>query len=52
MAKGVEKGRSEGAIDKAVKVVKNILAKEFTLEDALAVADIDRETYEKNCPDA
>ncbi|MGN0629763.1 MAG: hypothetical protein ACI4JN_00410 [Ruminococcus sp.] len=56
MAKGVEKGRAEGraegAIDNAVKVVKNLLAKGFALEEALAVADIDRETYEKNCPDA
>lgn len=49
--KGRAEGRSEGAIDKAVKVVKNLLAKGFTLEEALAVADIDRETYEKNCPD-
>ena len=56
MAKGVEKGRvedrSEGAINKEVKVVKNLLAKGFTLEDALAVAGIDRETYENNCPEA
>lgn len=47
--KGRAEGRTEGAIDKAVKVVKNLLAKGFTLEETLAVADIDRETYEKNC---
>ena len=31
------------------KVVKNLLAKGFSLEEALAIADIDQETYEKNC---
>lgn len=49
VAKGIEKGKVKGAIANAVKVVKNLLEKGFSLEEALAVADIDRETYEKNC---
>lgn len=52
-AKGVSEGMSEGvtkgSINTAIKVVKNLLAKGFSLEEALAIADIDQETYEKNC---
>jgi aspartate/tyrosine/aromatic aminotransferase len=42
-----DKGRTEGSILKAVKVVQNLLEKNFTLEEALPIADIDKETYEK-----
>ena len=48
-AKGVSEGKAEGKISNAIKVVKNLLAKDFSLEEALAIADIDQETYEKNC---
>ena len=48
-AKGVSEGKAEGKILNAIKVVKNLLAKGFSLEEALAIADIDQETYEKNC---
>lgn len=44
-------GKIEGEIIKAIKVVKNLLAKGFSLEEALSIADIDKETYEKNCSD-
>ena len=52
-AKGVSEGKAEGKVEgkisNAIKVVKNLLVKGFSLEEALAIADIDQETYEKNC---
>ena len=48
-AEGKAEGKVEGKISNAIKVVKNLLAKGFSLEEALAIADIDQETYEKNC---
>jgi hypothetical protein len=47
MEKGIEKGKAEGSILNAIKVVENLLAKGFTLEEALPIANIDKETYEK-----
>jgi hypothetical protein len=47
MDKGFALGKDEGSILKSVKVVQNLLAKNFTLEEALPIADIDKETYEK-----
>ena len=44
---GFAKGINKGAITKAVEVVKNLIAKGFSLEEALTIADIDNETYEK-----
>ncbi|MGN0606604.1 MAG: hypothetical protein ACI4JM_08790 [Oscillospiraceae bacterium] len=48
---GIKKGKAEGLLEgeiiKAVKVVKKLLEKGNTLEEALAVADIDKETYEE-----
>ena len=44
---GMEKGIAEGEIRKAVAVVKKLMEQQFTLENALAVAEIDKETYEK-----
>jgi predicted transposase YdaD len=44
---GRAEGKAEGSILKAVKVVQNLLEKNFTLEEALPIADIDKETYEK-----
>lgn len=38
----------EGVISKAVEVVKNLLAKGFSLEEALTIADIDKKTYEEH----
>lgn len=49
MTAGFSKGKIEGKISNAVKVVRNLLAKGFTLEEALVIADIDKGTYEKNC---
>jgi predicted transposase YdaD len=46
-ALGKDEGRAEGSILKAVKVVQNLLEKNFTLEEALPIADIDKETYKK-----
>lgn len=40
-------GVAEGAVLKAIEVVKNLLADGFTLEKALIIADIDKETYEE-----
>lgn len=40
-------GKAEGEIIKAVKVVKKLLEKGNTMEEALAVADIDKQTYEE-----
>ena len=45
--KGIAQGRAEGEIRKAVAVVKKLMEQQFTLENALAVAEIDKETYEK-----
>lgn len=47
-AEGEAKGKSEGNVEKAVKVVKNLLSQNFTLENALAIAEIDEETYKAN----
>jgi predicted transposase YdaD len=46
-AEGIVEGKAEGSILNAVKVVNNLLAKNFTLEEALPIANIDRDTYEK-----
>jgi flagellar biosynthesis/type III secretory pathway protein FliH len=46
-AEGRAEGKAEGSILKSVKVVQNLLEKNFTLEEALPIADIDKETYEK-----
>lgn len=46
-ADGINIGKAEGKIEAKLEVVKKLLAKEFSLEDALAIADIDKETYEK-----
>ena len=46
-AEGKAEGKIEGAILNALKVVKNLITKGFSLEEALAIADIDKETYEK-----
>jgi predicted transposase YdaD len=46
-ALGKDEGKAEGGILNAVKVVQNLLAKNFTLEEALPIANIDKETYEK-----
>ena len=45
---GVAKGVAEGKIVNAIKVVENLLAKGFSLDEALSIADIDKETYEKH----
>ena len=47
IAAGIAKGKAEGA----VIVVKRLLARGFSLDEALAVADIDKAVYEKNCSD-
>ena len=47
MAIMLSQGRAEGEIQKAVAVVKKLMQENFTLENALAIAEIDRETYEK-----
>ena len=49
VSEGISEGVTKGSINTAIKVVKKLLAKGFSLEEALAVADIDQETYEKNC---
>ncbi len=46
---GEERGEKRGQIAKSVEVVKNLLAKNFTLDEALSVAGISKETYEENC---
>jgi predicted transposase/invertase (TIGR01784 family) len=46
---GEERGAERGQISKSVEVVKNLLAKNFTLDEALSVAGISKETYEENC---
>lgn len=51
IAAGIAKGKADGAVNKAVTVVKNLLSKGFSLDEALAVADIDKATYEKHCSD-
>ena len=45
---GFAEGKAEGNVEKAVKVVKNLLSQNFTLENALAIAEIDEETYKAN----
>lgn len=40
-------GKAEGAVSKAVDVVKNLLAKGFPLDEALSIAGIDERTYEE-----
>ncbi len=47
MAKGRAEGKAEGKNENAVGVVKKLLSMGIPFEKALAVADIDRETYEK-----
>jgi hypothetical protein len=47
ITKGIAKGKAEGGILKSVKVVQNLLAKNFSLEEALLIADIDKDTYEQ-----
>ena len=44
---GKAEGRAEGAVSKAVDVVKNLLAKGFPLDEALSIAGIDEKTYEE-----
>jgi predicted transposase/invertase (TIGR01784 family) len=46
-AEGKAEGKAEGSILKSVQVVQNLLEKNFTLEEALPIADIDKETYKK-----
>jgi predicted transposase YdaD len=46
-AEGKAEGKAEGSILKSVQVVQNLLEKNFTLEEALPIANIDKETYEK-----
>lgn len=48
ISEGIEIGKAEGSIEKAMVVVKNLLAQNFSLENALAIADIDKETYNAN----
>ena len=52
MAEGRAEGRAEGAIDKAVEVVKNLILKGFSLDEALKIADIDKETFENSCSES
>lgn len=40
-------GKIEGNNEKAAEVVRNLLAKNFTLATALEIAGIDEETYKK-----
>ena len=47
-SEGKAEGKAEGNVEKAVKVVKNLLSQNFTLENALAIAEIDEETYKAN----
>ena len=50
LSKGIyDEGRAEGAIDKAVEVVKNLILKGFSLDEALKIAGIDKETFENSC---
>ena len=49
---GRAEGRAEGAIDKAVEVVKNLILKGFSLDEALKIADIDKETFENSCSES
>lgn len=44
---GVNNGRAEGKLKKAISTVKRALAKGMQLEDALDLVDIDRATYEE-----
>ena len=44
---GKAEGRAEGAVSKAVDVVRNLLAKGFPLDEALSIAGIDEKTYEE-----
>jgi hypothetical protein len=49
---GIKLGEERGEkrlIEKSVEVVKKLLAKNFTLDEALSVAGISKETYEENC---
>lgn len=46
--RGIKLGE-ERLIEKSVEVVKKLLAKNFTLDEALSVAGISKETYEENC---
>ena len=44
---GFNNGFDKGAVKNAVEVVKRLLAKSFSLDEALEVAGIDKEIYEK-----
>ena len=49
LSQGVyDDGIAKGKIANAIKVVKNLLAKGFSLEEALTIADIDKKTYEEH----
>lgn len=49
LSQGVyDDGIAKGKIATAIKVVKNLLAKGFSLEEALTIADIDKKTYEEH----
>lgn len=47
MCKIVEDYADKKNLGKQIKIVKNLLKKNFTLEEALETAELDRETYEK-----
>jgi predicted transposase/invertase (TIGR01784 family) len=43
---GMNKGRAEGKIEGKIDTVKNLLDDGITLEKALKLTNLDRETYE------
>jgi predicted transposase/invertase (TIGR01784 family) len=48
MTKGRAEGRAEGKLEGKIDTVKNLLDDGITLEKALKLTNLDRETYEKN----
>ncbi|MCM1508228.1 MAG: hypothetical protein NC177_14030 [Ruminococcus flavefaciens] len=46
-AEGAIEGKIQGIIEQSLKVVENLLKKGSTLDEALEIAEIDKETYEK-----
>ena len=47
-SEGIEIGEAKGSVEKAIKIVNNLLSKNFSLEEALVIAEIDEETYKAN----
>jgi hypothetical protein len=45
--KGMEEGIEKGIISSTVEMINTMLEKNYTLDEALSIAKIDKETYEK-----